>query len=233
MTIVLSVTLAVGAQQFAKYKAIVTQITAIEELAGVTILCSDKTGTLTTNKSTVKTYSDVSADDVCLLASCASQTKNQDAIDSCIVGMVGTIAAQRGISLIDFKPFDPVIKRTEITYNNVAMGEMHPEDVSNKNAEVSDSKFFGLGGLGGWGYWGGGRFAGLGGYLWLNPWMGNAYGFGLYHRLYGGWLKLADGHQECQSIQELHNLMSRADHTVSCKNMNGEVAHFETKSCLR
>ncbi|CAH7686334.1 expressed protein [Phakopsora pachyrhizi] len=26
--------------------------------------------------------------------------------------------------------------------------------------------------------------------------------------------------------------MSRADHTVSCKNMNGEVAHFETKSCL-
>ncbi|CAH7671203.1 hypothetical protein BY996DRAFT_6415754 [Phakopsora pachyrhizi] len=106
------------------------------------------------------------------------------------------------------------------------------EDVSDKNAEVSDSKFFGLGGLGGWGYWGGGRFAGLGGYSWLNPWMGNAYGFGLYRGLYGGWLKSADGHQERRSIQELHNLMSRADHTVSCKNMNGEVAHFETKSCL-
>jgi H+-transporting ATPase len=46
MPTVLSVTLAVGAQQLAKYKAIVTRITAIEELAGVTILCSDKTGTV-------------------------------------------------------------------------------------------------------------------------------------------------------------------------------------------
>ncbi|CAH7675160.1 plasma membrane H+-transporting ATPase, partial [Phakopsora pachyrhizi] len=129
MTTVLSVTLAVGAQQSAKYKAIVTRITAIEELSGVTILCSDKTGALTTNKlvinkSTVKTYSDVSADDVCLLASYASRTQNQDMIDSCIVGMVGTKVAQRGIKLIDFKPFDPVIKRTEITYINVATGEM-------------------------------------------------------------------------------------------------------------
>ncbi|KAI8451143.1 hypothetical protein BY996DRAFT_7322332, partial [Phakopsora pachyrhizi] len=129
MTTILSVTLAVGAQQFAKYKAIVTRITAIEELAGVTILCSEKTGTLTTNKltidkSTVKTYSDVSANDICLLASYASQSKNQDAIDSCIIGMVGTKAAQRGIKLIDFKPFDPVIKRTEITYIDIATGEM-------------------------------------------------------------------------------------------------------------
>src|SRR6201992_1170402 len=41
MPTVLSVTLAVGAQQLAKHKAIVTRITAIEELAGVTILCSD------------------------------------------------------------------------------------------------------------------------------------------------------------------------------------------------
>ena len=55
MPTVLSVTLAVGAQQLAKHKAIVTRITAIEELAGVTILCSHKTGTLTTNKLTIDT----------------------------------------------------------------------------------------------------------------------------------------------------------------------------------
>jgi len=35
------------------FKAIITHITVIEELAGVTILCSDKTGTLTTNKLTI------------------------------------------------------------------------------------------------------------------------------------------------------------------------------------
>ncbi|WAQ86149.1 hypothetical protein PtA15_6A779 [Puccinia triticina] len=103
MPTVLSVTLAVGAQQLAKYKAIVTRITAIEELAGVTILCSDKTGTLTTNKltidkSTIKTYSDVGPEDVCVLASYASRIENQDAID--------------------------VSKQTEITYIDVATGEM-------------------------------------------------------------------------------------------------------------
>ncbi|OAV98442.1 H+-transporting ATPase [Puccinia triticina 1-1 BBBD Race 1] len=129
MPTVLSVTLAVGAQQLAKYKAIVTRITAIEELAGVTILCSDKTGTLTTNKltidkSTVKTYADFSADEVCVLAAYASRTENQDAIDTCVVGNVGTDAARRGIQLLDFKPFNPVDKRTEITYIDTASGQM-------------------------------------------------------------------------------------------------------------
>ena len=50
MPTVLSVTLAIGAKQLSEHKAIVTHVTAIEELAAVTILCSDKTGTLTLNK---------------------------------------------------------------------------------------------------------------------------------------------------------------------------------------
>ncbi|KAK1925711.1 plasma membrane H+ ATPase [Papiliotrema laurentii] len=122
MPTVLSVTLAVGAQQLAKHKAIVTRITAIEELAGVTILCSDKTGTLTTNKLTidkenVKCYSKWDVEGVCLLAAYASRTENQDAIDGCVVGTLPNPAqAREGIKLIDFKPFNPVDKRTEITY---------------------------------------------------------------------------------------------------------------------
>ncbi|KAG1845404.1 E1-E2 ATPase-domain-containing protein, partial [Suillus tomentosus] len=119
---VLSVTLAVGAQQLAKHKAIVTRITAIEEVAGVTILCSDKTGTLTTNKltidkSTIRTYGPFSADDVMLLAAYASRTENQDAIDSAVVQALGDVSrARAGIKLLDFKPFKPVDKRTEITW---------------------------------------------------------------------------------------------------------------------
>jgi H+-transporting ATPase len=129
MPTVLSVTLAVGAQQLAKYKAIVTRITAIEELAGVTILCSDKTGTLTTNKltidkTTVKTYGEYDVDAVCLLAAYASRTENQDAIDTCVVGTVGAGPARAGIKLLDFKPFNPVDKRTEITYLEEATGKM-------------------------------------------------------------------------------------------------------------
>ncbi|KAG7088689.1 hypothetical protein E1B28_012660 [Marasmius oreades] len=130
MPTVLSVTLAVGAQQLAKHKAIVTRITAIEELAGVTILCSDKTGTLTTNKltidkATIKTYGPFSADDVMLLAAYASRTENQDAIDASVVSAIGdTSRARAGIKLVDFKPFNPVDKRTEITYREESTGKL-------------------------------------------------------------------------------------------------------------
>ncbi|EGO03945.1 hypothetical protein SERLA73DRAFT_84161 [Serpula lacrymans var. lacrymans S7.3] len=130
MPTVLSVTLAVGAQQLAKHKAIVTRITAIEELAGVTILCSDKTGTLTTNKltidkATIRTYGPFSADDIMLLAAYASRTENQDAIDASIVGAIGdTSRARAGIKLLDFKPFNPVDKRTEITYREESSGKL-------------------------------------------------------------------------------------------------------------
>lgn len=130
MPTVLSVTLAVGAQQLAGYKAIVTRITAIEELAGVTILCSDKTGTLTTNKltidrSTIKTYGSFSAEEVILLAAYASRTENQDAIDASVVSAIGDPSrARQGIKLLDFKPFNPVDKRTEITYREESSGKL-------------------------------------------------------------------------------------------------------------
>ncbi|KAJ7635126.1 plasma-membrane proton-e [Roridomyces roridus] len=130
MPTVLSVTLAVGAQQLAKHKAIVTRITAIEELAGVTILCSDKTGTLTTNKLTIDretiiTYSSFSAEDVILLAAYASRTENQDAIDASVVQAIGDVSkARAGIKLLDFKPFNPTDKRTEITYREEATGKL-------------------------------------------------------------------------------------------------------------
>jgi H+-transporting ATPase len=130
MPTVLSVTLAVGAQQLAKHKAIVTRITAIEELAGVTILCSDKTGTLTTNKLTIdrgtlQTYSSFSIDDVILLAAYASRTENQDAIDASVIQACGDPArARAGIKLLDFKPFNPVDKRTEITYLEESSGKL-------------------------------------------------------------------------------------------------------------
>ncbi|KAJ7982774.1 plasma membrane H+-transporting ATPase, partial [Mycena polygramma] len=128
---VLSVTLAVGAQQLAKHKTIVTRIMAIEELAGVTILCSDKTGTLTTNKltidrETILTYSpQFSADDVILLAAYASRTENQDTIDASVLLALGDASrAHAGITLLDYKPFNSNDKRTEITYREEATGRL-------------------------------------------------------------------------------------------------------------
>ncbi|MCO5550370.1 hypothetical protein L7F22_003854 [Adiantum nelumboides] len=131
MPTVLSVTLAVGAQQLAKFKAIVTRIAAIEELAGVDVLCSDKTGTLTTNQLTVdqeitKTYGgNFSKSDVVQFACYASRLENADAIDKCIVGALPDPSrAHAGIKVLDFVPFNPVDKRTVVTYLDESTGQV-------------------------------------------------------------------------------------------------------------
>ena len=85
MPTVLSVTLAIGAKQLSQHKAIVTHITAIEELAAVTILCSDKTGTLTLNKliidkETIIKYTDIEIDDIIKYAAYACNRENPDAM---------------------------------------------------------------------------------------------------------------------------------------------------------
>ncbi|GBE85856.1 plasma-membrane proton-e [Sparassis crispa] len=125
MPTVLSVTLAVSAQQLAKYKAIIICITVIEELATVTILFSDKMGTLTANKLTIDceticTYSPVFAEDIILLSAYTSCMENQDAIDTCIIFAIGNPSrARAGIKLLDCKPFNPLNKCTEIMYQGV------------------------------------------------------------------------------------------------------------------
>ena len=75
------------------------------------------TNKLTINRQTIRTYSPFSADDVILLTAHTSRTENQDAIDSSVVGALSdTTQARAGIKLLDFKPFNPIDKRTEITY---------------------------------------------------------------------------------------------------------------------
>ncbi|KAL7312297.1 hypothetical protein PS15m_008075 [Mucor circinelloides] len=132
MPTVLSVTLAIGAKQLAEHMAIVTRITAIEEMAAVTILCSDKTGTLTLNKlivdkPTIKTYGpEYDAEDVIRFSAYASRLENQDAIDFCITNSLpDPTKARAGITELDFKPFNPVIKRTEITYKRADDGKTY------------------------------------------------------------------------------------------------------------
>ncbi|KAJ2723990.1 hypothetical protein GGI07_002277 [Coemansia sp. Benny D115] len=131
MPTVLSVTLAIGAKQLAEHKAIVTRISAIEELAAVTILCSDKTGTLTLNELTIKTdsvkqYSEVSVDDILLFSAYASRVENQDAIDRSVVDSLhDTSLARKGIEVLDFIPFNPVDKRTQVTYRRLSDNTVH------------------------------------------------------------------------------------------------------------
>ncbi|KDP38637.1 hypothetical protein JCGZ_03990 [Jatropha curcas] len=123
MPTVLSVTMAVGSHRLSQQGAITKRMTAIEEMAGMDVLCSDKTGTLTLNKLTVDKSlievlaSDLDKDFVVLLAARASRIENQDAIDASIVGMLGDPKeARTGITEVHFLPFNPVEKRTAITY---------------------------------------------------------------------------------------------------------------------
>ncbi|CAK9136602.1 unnamed protein product [Ilex paraguariensis] len=123
MPTVLSVTMAIGSHRLSQQGAITKRMTAIEEMAGMDVLCSDKTGTLTLNKLTVdKTLIEVfpkntDKDAVLLHAAMASRVENQDAIDASIVGMLGDPKeARAGITEVHFLPFNPVEKRTAITY---------------------------------------------------------------------------------------------------------------------
>ena len=118
MPTVLSVTMAVGARLLAKKKTIVSRLVSIEELAGVDVLCADKTGTLTQNKLTLGDpfcAEGVSADDVVLAGALASRTDNNDTIDLAVLAGLEDRGVLKDYQVVDFKPFDPVHKRTEAT----------------------------------------------------------------------------------------------------------------------
>ncbi|KAG6557064.1 hypothetical protein Mapa_000990 [Marchantia paleacea] len=123
MPTVLSVTMAIGSHRLSQQGAITKRMTAIEELAGMDVLCSDKTGTLTLNKLSVDKNiiecfaKGIDKDYVVLSAARAARIENQDAIDAAIVGMLtDPKEARAGIREVHFLPFNPVDKRTAITF---------------------------------------------------------------------------------------------------------------------
>ena len=116
MPAVLSVTMAVGASALSKLRAIVSRLESIEEMAGIDVLCSDKTGTLTQNKLTLgepAVVGEGTAQELILAAALASKEEDRDPIDLAVIAALQDGSRLRRFTQAAFVPFDPVRKRTE------------------------------------------------------------------------------------------------------------------------
>ncbi len=118
---VLSVTMAAGALRMARRNAVVSRLAAIEEMAGMDILCSDKTGTLTQNRMEITepvTYHVYQLDDLLHYAALASREENQDPLEVPIFRKVEEMGLKNRLTAwqrLEFIPFDPIRKRTEVS----------------------------------------------------------------------------------------------------------------------
>ncbi|KAI9053109.1 hypothetical protein LZ554_003378 [Drepanopeziza brunnea f. sp. 'monogermtubi'] len=121
LPVVTTTTLAVGAAYLAEEKAIVQKLTAIESLAGVDVLCSDKTGTLTANQLSIRepfVADGVDVNWMMAVAALASShnVKSLDPIDKVTILTLKRYPRAKeilsqGWRTEKFTPFDPVSKR--------------------------------------------------------------------------------------------------------------------------
>jgi len=126
--VVCTATMAVGARRLAAENAVVTRLSAVEELAGMTVLCSDKTGTLTQNVLTVdKPWTideSISADDILFAAALACKKLDPDAIDTAMIKFCPNKERLADFEQVEFIPFDPSNRKTEATLRNTLTGEV-------------------------------------------------------------------------------------------------------------
>jgi H+-transporting ATPase len=155
---VLSVTMAVGASHLARMRAIVSRLVSIEEMAGMDVLCCDKTGTLTKNELVLGepvVLGRCVRDELILNAALASRREGGDTIDQAVMNGLGDTARLDGFEVGLFVPFDPVRKRTEVEVRGphgytfrvtkgapqVILDLTQPDEITRRRAEDSIEEF--------------------------------------------------------------------------------------------
>ncbi len=163
---VLSVTMSIGANRLAKMKAIVARLAAMEEMAGLEVLCADKTGTLTKNQLELQDPVVIDAEDkrdLILAAALTTRGDTDDPIDQAILAALGNKDELKSYDITDFQSFDPTRKRADAKVKrngiefSVSKGapqaildlidadESKREEVSDKVDELGESGFRSLG----------------------------------------------------------------------------------------
>ena len=111
---------ALGSVELSKHGVLITRLSALHDIASMTVLCSDKTGTLTRNEATVNAlWAAPGSSEVDLLrsAALASDPSGQDPVDGAIIKAAMDRGWQDGeMERTEFKPFDPASKRAEAIY---------------------------------------------------------------------------------------------------------------------
>jgi magnesium-transporting ATPase (P-type) len=166
MQVVSTAVLAIGSQALARRKVIVTRLSAIEELAGINTLCSDKTGTLTLvsgvgddvvahlrasmsqNKLSTGesvTFGDETQDSILVAAAMAAKTVDPDALDKCILEKIGIddkgrVPRLKEWKVLSFSPFDPDKKFASAVLTRAAGGDADNPDAEEAGATKRDAK---------------------------------------------------------------------------------------------
>jgi H+-transporting ATPase len=131
MEVVTTTTMAIGSHTLSTAGAIVARLSSIEELAGMNMLCSDKTGTLTLNRMVIQEEAPVFVEGLTqreLLRYAALATKwrepPRDALDTLVLGAVDAPSLSATYEQLDYMPFDATVKRTEGTVRHAESGEI-------------------------------------------------------------------------------------------------------------
>jgi len=138
-----TLTAAIGSVRLSRHGVLITRLSALHDIASMSVLCTDKTGTLTRNQATVQTLwaaPGCGEGELLRAATTASDPSGQDPVDAAIL----VAAQQRGcafseVSRIEFKPFDPAVKWAEGTSRS-ARGLCH----AIKGAPAAIAKFDGI-----------------------------------------------------------------------------------------
>ncbi|MDE1861930.1 MAG: plasma-membrane proton-efflux P-type ATPase [Thaumarchaeota archaeon] len=116
LPVMFSITMALGSLELARKGVLVTRLSASDDAARMSVLCVDKTGTLTTNKISIADVYAVegfSSNDVIRYGAMSSNDANQDPLDMAFISAARDAGMLAGYNQRSFTPFNPSTRRTE------------------------------------------------------------------------------------------------------------------------